>query len=332
MESWSADRAREWYARIPWQAGFNYLPSTAVNTTEMWRNDTFDPVTIHRELGWAAKLGYNSVRVFLPYIVWERERHLFSEHFEWFLSVAAENGMTVLPVLFDDCAFDDGRDPYYGPQDPPRPGKQNSRWTPSPGAAVADDPFCQGLLREYVHTVVGNHAEDPRVLAWDIYNEPGQASRGNACLPLLVNGFRWARECAPTQPLTAAYWRFKGYEGIRHTLAELSDVLSFHSYEPLEKTVAHCVEPLSAYGKPLFVTEWLWRQNHNTFETHLPYWAQHKISCWHWGLVVGKTQTNLWWGHDDPHPSVWQHDVLYPDGTIYRPEEADLLRQYRRMT
>ncbi len=30
------------------------LPSTAINELEMWQADTFDPVTIDRELGWAA--------------------------------------------------------------------------------------------------------------------------------------------------------------------------------------------------------------------------------------------------------------------------------------
>ena len=50
---------------------------------------------------------------------------------------------------------------------------------------------------------------------------------------------------------------------------------------------------------------------------------------WHWGFVVGRTQTNLWWGRNDPNPPVWQHDVLHPDGTPYRPEEMELLRNLR---
>jgi GrpB-like predicted nucleotidyltransferase (UPF0157 family) len=33
--------------------GVNFLPSTAVNSTEMWAPETFDPATIDRELGWA---------------------------------------------------------------------------------------------------------------------------------------------------------------------------------------------------------------------------------------------------------------------------------------
>ena len=32
------------------QALFNFLPSTAVNSTEMWQADSFDAATIEREL------------------------------------------------------------------------------------------------------------------------------------------------------------------------------------------------------------------------------------------------------------------------------------------
>ena len=36
----------------------------------MWREETFDPTTIDQELGWAADMGFNSVRVFLHDLVW----------------------------------------------------------------------------------------------------------------------------------------------------------------------------------------------------------------------------------------------------------------------
>ena len=37
----------------------------------MWQAESFDPDSIERELQWAAGLGYNSVRVFLQFMVWE---------------------------------------------------------------------------------------------------------------------------------------------------------------------------------------------------------------------------------------------------------------------
>ena len=328
MPVWSVEQAQEWYKTIPWQVGFNYVTSTAVNSIEMWQSETFDEESIRRELGWAGKYGYNSLRVFLPYIVWKMEGSAFLHHFEIFLQIAAANGLSVMPILFDDCAFDDGRDPFYGKQFDPIPGKHNSRWTPSPGFCCADDVNEQPLLRAYVHAVIGAYANDKRILAWDLYNEPGNTKRRNKALPLLVNVFRWARECAPTQPLTSGPWTTGVYDSTFHAMIELSDILSFHSYDPAEVTMSKWIAPLEKYNKPMFVTEWLLRQRNNTMDTHLTLWAEKKISCWHWGLVVGKTQTNLWWGEDKCDP--WQHDMLYADGTPYRPEEIDLIRELRK--
>ena len=53
-ERWSEAQANAWYAAQPWLVGADFLPSTAINQLEMWQADTFDPITIDRELGWAA--------------------------------------------------------------------------------------------------------------------------------------------------------------------------------------------------------------------------------------------------------------------------------------
>ena len=68
---WSTEKAWQWYWEVSPIRGCNYLPRTAVNMTEMWQADTFDPETIDEELGWAEKAGYNNVRIFLQYLVWK---------------------------------------------------------------------------------------------------------------------------------------------------------------------------------------------------------------------------------------------------------------------
>ena len=60
MNQWSPKRATEWYVSQPWLVGCNFLPSTAINQLEMWQAETYDPVTIDRELGWAEGLGFNT--------------------------------------------------------------------------------------------------------------------------------------------------------------------------------------------------------------------------------------------------------------------------------
>ena len=262
--------------------------------------------------------------------IFHKFQDIFLHKFDLFLEIAEQNGLSVLPILFDDCAFDGGKDPYYGKQLEPIPGRHNGRWTPSPGFNCADDLKKQPMLRSYVHAVIGAHANDKRILAWDLYNEPGQAAgRKNKSLPLLVNTFAWARECDPKQPLTSGPYRTGVYDSTFHAMMELSDIISFHSYDKAEDTVSKWLEPLEKYNKPMFVTEWLCRQRNNTMFTHLPIWAEKKISCWNWGLVFGKTQTYLWNGEDNKC-EPWQHDMLRPDGTPYCPEEFELIRELRK--
>src|SRR6266436_2996234 len=72
-DRWSPTQATEWYGQQPWRVGSNYTPATAINQLEMWQTDTFDSVTIDRELGWAQELGMNSMRVFLHNLLWEQD-------------------------------------------------------------------------------------------------------------------------------------------------------------------------------------------------------------------------------------------------------------------
>src|SRR4029450_3287195 len=73
-QRWSAERAQRWWAEQPWIVGCNFIPSTAGNQLEMWQAETFDAKTIERELGFAAGLGLNAVRVYLHDLVWQDDR------------------------------------------------------------------------------------------------------------------------------------------------------------------------------------------------------------------------------------------------------------------
>jgi len=83
---WPVKKANEWYARQPWLIGVNFLPSTAVNDVEMWQAENFDAATIERELSWARGLGFNTVRVFLNYVVWEADG--LKQRFDRFLAIS----------------------------------------------------------------------------------------------------------------------------------------------------------------------------------------------------------------------------------------------------
>lgn len=331
---WTTEQAQQWYARQPLVLGCNYLPASAVNTTEMWQADTYDLDGIDRELRLAAAAGLNAVRVFLQYWVWKADPLGLSARFAAFLDLAEQHGMLVVPVLFDDCAFA-GCEPYLGPQRPPLPGVHNSGWTPSPGFHAADDPAEREGLRAYAQHFVRSFGMDARVLFWDLYNEPGNSGRGERALPLLRDVFAWARETRPGQPLTAGVWRWPEPGEAEWEALRLSDVVSFHCYLDLEGT-QQVVERLKSYGRPLFCTEWLHRPAGSRVSTQLPLWASNqtdnKIGSFCWGLCNGRTQTHLSWNaaeNEAPDgPAVWQHDLFRSDGSPYDPEEIACFRSY----
>ena len=73
-EVWTKDQAAQWYGKLEWLRGSDFIPSTAINQLEMWQAETFDTTTINRELGWAESIGLNSMRVYLHHAAWEQDR------------------------------------------------------------------------------------------------------------------------------------------------------------------------------------------------------------------------------------------------------------------
>jgi hypothetical protein len=307
--------------------GFNYVTTTAINSTEMWQKESYDAKSIDDELALASGIGYNSCRVFLQFLVWEAERDGFLNTFDNFLSLAHKHGISVVPILFDNCAFS-GNEPILGKQQEPAPGIHNSGWTPSPGFTIMDDPSYDEKLEEYVKTVITRFATDNRILVWDLYNEPGNTNHGIKSLPLVRKTFSWARECAPMQPLTMGVWEY--LEDWEMELADLSDIISFHDYGSIE-TTRERVEHFAGYKRPMFCTEWLHRQSDNNFKSHLPYYKSKNISAYNWGLIQGKTQTHLSWNKEENSynglPKIWQHDIYHENLEPYDPEEISLIKQ-----
>jgi hypothetical protein len=292
----------------------------------MWQSETFDAKTIDEELGWAGRSGYNSLRVFLQYVVWEHDPDGLKKRIDEFLALAHKHSLTVTFVLFDDCAFA-GREPYLGKQEDPVPGVSNSGWVPSPGHNRVIDKQYWPKLKDYVTDLLRSYGDDPRVLVWDLYNEPGNSGMGEKSMPLVEAAFNWARLARPSQPLTVGAWRGNS---MPRPIMELSDIISFHDYDPPEGMTAK-IEIYRKTGKPVVCTEWLRRQAGCTFSAILPIFAKYNVGWYNWGLVAGKTQTYMWWESKkgDPMPKVWQHDVLHPDGTPYDPAEIDLIRAWQ---
>jgi hypothetical protein len=332
----SIERANEWYARQPWLTGCNFIPSNAINQLEMWQPETFDLVTIDRELGWAENIGFNTVRTFLHDLAWEADPEGFKQRIDRFLDIAARHGIRPMLVFFDDCW---NRHAAIGAQPAPRPGIHNSGWVQSPGLDVVNsDPSTWGLLERYVKDILTTFADDERLLLWDLYNEPGNSGNGSNSLPLLQSVFEWARAVNPSQPLTAGVW-FDNKELNKFQLGA-SDIITFHNYHPadhLEREIAG----LELYGRPTICTEWMARTCGSLVGTNLPIFALKKVGCINWGLVAGKTNTIFAWQDvNNPmnrvipteeecrEPELWFHDLFRLDGTPYDQAEIDVFQQY----
>jgi len=341
---WSGQKANQWYGKQPFLVGANYIPATAINELEMWQADTFDPKRIEVELGWAESIGMNTMRVFLHDLLWRDDAAGFRKRINTFLGIAAKHHIRPMFVLFDSC-WDPV--PHSGVQHEPTPGVHNSGWVQSPGMEALQDPAQYPRLEAYVKGVVGAFAKDKRILAWDIWNEPDNENRssyggreprnkGELVLALLPRAFEWARAAKPSQPLTSGVWRgdWSSHEALSpmaKVQVELSDVISFHSYdrpEEFEKRILW----LQRQGRPLLCTEYMARGNGSTFEGSLPIAKKYKVAAINWGLVAGRTQTFLPWNswqkpYVDREPGVWFHEVFRTDGEPYDAKETALIRR-----
>ncbi|HEY3840699.1 MAG TPA: cellulase family glycosylhydrolase [Bryobacteraceae bacterium] len=346
---WTEAKANAWYGEQPWLVGANYIPATAINELEMWQADSFDPARIDKELGWAEHIGMNTMRVFLHDLLYEQDAAGFRSRMDKFLTIAHKHGIRPVFVLFDSC-WDPA--PQLGKQRAPKPGVHNSGWVQSPGAKALQDPSQCDRLEAYVKGVIGAFASDKRVLAWDVWNEPNNtntssygtlepANKVDLVYGLLGKVFEWARAAGPSQPLTSGVW--KGDWSDDYSLGRMdklqlenSDVISFHNYDsPTE--FEKRVKWLERYHRPLICTEYMARGNGSFFEGSLPVAAVHHVAMINWGLVQGKTQTNLPWDSwQQPYvgrePSIWFHEVFRTDGTPYQAEEAEYIRRMTRTT
>lgn len=340
---WTAERANAWYADQEWVAGANFVPSTASNQFEMWQEATFDPETIDRELGWAADIGFNVMRVYLHDMLWAADAEGFEERIDQYLGIADKHGIKTLLVLFDSVW-----NPYpkLGPQEDPVPGVHNSRWVQSPHMDVQKNPDRYDELKPYVDAILTRFKDDARVLGWDLLNEPGnptpqyeegwsRADKEAAHEILLDRIFDWAQAVRPSQPLTSGLWvnvggRTDPVPALDRIMLDRSDIVTFHTYGPL-KDAKKAVQYLQKTGRPILCTEYMARSAGSTFEAIMPYFKEQQVGAINWGLVDGRSQTIYpWWSWDKPfeeEPKPWFHDVFRKDGTPYSDEEVALIKK-----
>jgi hypothetical protein len=323
-ERWSPEQAQQWADEHGWIRGSNFNPSTAINQLETWQAESFDTTTINRELGWAAAIGMNVMRVYMHHVAWETDKEGFKNRMKTYLDISDKHGIKTIFVFFDDCW-----NPTYqaGRQPDPKPGIHNSGWIRDPGDLLFSDTTLIHTLEAYLKDVMTTFKDDKRIVLWDLYNEPGNSGYGNKSMPLLLNAFEWGREVNPSQPLSVGLWNDK-LTDLNKVQLEKSDIITYHNYSDPENHIA-TIDSLKKYGRPLVCTEYMARRNNSLFTNIMPILKQNNVGAINWGLVDGKSNTKYAWSEpipDGSEPSLWFHEIFHKDGTPYRQEEVDLIK------
>ncbi len=366
---WSVEKINAWYDRQPWLVGCNYYPATAINQIEMWQASTFDLPTIRKELALAESVGMNTLRVYLHDLVWADDEQGLYQRMDRFLDACKEHDIRPWFVFFDDCHFPR---PRLGKQPLPVMAYHNSGWVNSPGRALAvrygngkATPEEAARLKGYVQNTMRRFKDDPRVLMWELYNEPGRGNSdgepmegtnpkggiGDHSKRLVHDSWVWAREVAPSQPVMSNSSGSVGKRNIAINRAN-SDLHSIHSYGGGAPRLRKEILEYQKDGRPVMVTEWLARDKGSTVETCLPVMKELDAGAVNWGFVSGKSATIWNWdsrrnargkprnvtqerkagkvvrpGDPLPEPEVWFHDLFRPDHTPYDEGEIEIFRQ-----
>lgn len=322
---WPTLKANRWYSSQPWISGCNFQPSTAINQIEMWQSASFDAQTIDKELGWAEELGFTTMRVFLSSVVWKHEPQLFKKHINQFLTISSKHKIRPIFVFFDDCW---NKESAIGKQPEPKSGVHNSGWVQDPSVSLRKDTMqLFPILNAYVKDILTTFKNDKRILAWDLYNEPGNSGHGSNSLPLLRNVFRWARAVQPSQPITSGIW-YQQMDSLSTFMLNNSDIISYHSYSnPTEHQKV--IDNLKTVGRPLICTEYMARRNNCTFQNTMPLLKTNNVGAINWGFVSGKTNTIFAWDEPKPNekePKLWFHDIYRKDKTPFDQEEINVIK------
>ena len=118
---WTKEKAWEWYDGRPWLRGCNFMGSDCANRIDQWQKLGFEErlKTADGELALAAETGFNTIRIILEFIVWDREHDGFMERFDRYLETAHRHGISCMVVLGNDCM--PPKDEFYRPPEAGRP-------------------------------------------------------------------------------------------------------------------------------------------------------------------------------------------------------------------
>lgn len=245
-------------------AGFNYRPSYAYNSYDEWR--FFDKDIIDREIGLGKKYfpKMNMIRIWLSYDAFRYEEERQAKNFETYLEICDKYECKVIPCLFNcwhDAVMDNGG--IYHPMMIP-----GSIW-------CAKDK----MYDSYFEKIVAAHRDDPRILLWDICNEPYSFGENEEYRKFMESyETAWLKKMCDmchasdtTHPCGISHFANSLNCGAIEKTASFTDVFLIHPYyfysdddvknlsqEGFDKLLESAVKLSEKYNKPLLTTETCW--------------------------------------------------------------------------
>ena len=231
--------------------GFNYMPSWAYNGYTLWQN--FDADTYASELARGKELfpAFNTVRIWLDWSYYKDHPTLAAERFDQAVDICASQDLLVMPVLFNRWTSD------------------TVTWgTVSPTEFMTSD---LSHFDPFLNDIVGTHQDDPRILAWDLCNEPSVTSTSQFSDPQYKAEYDWLSYVHDqVKQLDSSGLTCVGTHGPTNmgsiTLFEpMSDIITTHPYFGYENGGAELAQDLRTLvsfaenvGKPVLATETCW--------------------------------------------------------------------------
>jgi hypothetical protein len=279
--------------------GFNYVPSNRINDVDTWRD--YNETTVELEMAYASRVGFNFMRVFLNFVVWEAERENFIIKLQHLVQTANSHGISTMPVVFDGCQFGcDNEVPEYN--------STTKCWLASPGHSRQNNVSWWPKGEKYVSALVhGLPDNTPGLMLWDVNNEPECA--GAAQNWDFVQHFVLFFKNVTSTPVTVGVASAQDLGKV----ALYVNIISYHSYHHTWKDGLANLNLARSfadwYKKPFFNSETGCISRANSYDQTIELHQMYGVGWVIWELMISECQ-------DCVDTRRWKHGIVYSDGSI----------------
>jgi hypothetical protein len=326
--------------------GFNYSGSWGTSGLDLWlyHNQGLMAVEVARGKRYFPK--WNVVRWWLSQDAFQRDPERFLGNLEAGLAVFARHDILVMPVLFNRwrdpaCDFGGVSLEHIVPGLSNYAQQEDLFAYPLGEQSPREPALIERTHAAYLQGVVGTLANDARIFAWDLCNEPLMGPYvEDPASPLRQGELRWLtwvyRSCkhlGARQPLTIGNYPGKTVLALTEPI---SDILSFHPYyvwnapnadkAKWESFLDDCVAFAAAKGKELLASETVWGAVDDAKRVEVLRYTLGALRRRNLGFIVHALQHSLVADlHYPAYGPVSNPEVLHfvnPDGTLRPGHEA----------